>query len=97
MTRPFVVVAMAGGLALSLAACRNTDVAEPEASSGDKVTVRLLKEPTAIRSSPSPISTARPSPRPIAGQGRAGELLATWCRRAAPKFRTSSASGQVPA
>jgi thiol-disulfide isomerase/thioredoxin len=48
MTKPFVVVAMAGGLALSLAACRSTEVAEPEDGSGEKVTVRLLKEPVDV-------------------------------------------------
>jgi thiol-disulfide isomerase/thioredoxin len=80
MTKPFVVVAMAGGLALSLAACRNSDVAEPEESSGGKVTVRLLKEPADVREfSVTDINGKTTSSSEWRGKVVLVNFWATWC------------------
>ena len=80
MTKPFVVVAMAGGLALSLAACRNADIAAPEESAGEHVTVRLLKDPTNVREfAVTDISGKTISSAELRGKVVLVNFWATWC------------------
>ena len=80
MTKSFVVAAMVGGLALSLAACQSTDVAETEDASGDGVKVRLLKDPIDVREfAVTDINSKTISSAEWRGKVVLVNFWATWC------------------